>query len=159
MRNIVTRLLAKGVLRLAERHMSRHAPDRVIGGVENPYMLRWFVLPRNRWFNIYLHNIVRSDDDRAEHDHPWISLSLMLRGVMGEYCNGRFRSISAGSLIYRGAAFKHRLVIPKSGSVVTVFVTGPKVREWGFWCPRGFVHWRDFTAGPNGETVGKGCGE
>jgi hypothetical protein len=33
------------------------------------------------------------------------------------------------------------------------------VREWGFHCPRRWVHWRQFTAGPNGETVGKGCGE
>ena len=31
--------------------------------------------------------------------------------------------------------------------------------EWGFHCPKGWVHWRDFTAGKDGEIVGKGCGE
>jgi hypothetical protein len=46
----------------------------------------------------------------------------------------------------------------------TLFLVGPRVREWGFWCPgdgggERFVHWRDFTAGENGERVGKGCGE
>ena len=26
---------------------------------------------RNKIFNIYLHQIIRSDDDRALHDHPY----------------------------------------------------------------------------------------
>ncbi|MDZ7823006.1 MAG: hypothetical protein U5K75_02470 [Ahrensia sp.] len=59
-------------------------PDLIIGGAEDPYMRRWFIIPRNRWFNIYLHEIVRSDDDRALHDHPWWSLSLVLDGQMLE---------------------------------------------------------------------------
>jgi hypothetical protein len=42
---------------------------------------------------------------------------------------------------------------------VSLFMTGPKVREWGFACPKGWVHWRDFTGGENGELVGRGCGE
>jgi hypothetical protein len=41
--------------------------------------------------------------------------------------------------------------------VWTLFLTGPRVREWGFHCPKGWVHWREFTAGEHGELVGKGC--
>jgi hypothetical protein len=41
------------------------APDFIIGGAERPYMLRWFLLPRNEVFNIYYHRILRDDDDRA----------------------------------------------------------------------------------------------
>ena len=48
----------------------RH-PDFIVGGKDNPYLLRWFVIPRNPVFNIYLHRFLRSDDDRALHDHPW----------------------------------------------------------------------------------------
>jgi hypothetical protein len=43
----------------------KRAPDQVIGGRERPYMLRWYLIPRNRFCNIYLHHFLRSDDDRA----------------------------------------------------------------------------------------------
>lgn len=72
--------------------------------------------------------------------------------------NGRRRSIRAGQITYRGANFSHRLQVG-SGGAWTLFITGPRVQEWGFWCSERFVHWRDFTSGPNGETVGRGCGE
>ncbi len=32
-------------------------------------------------------------------------------------------------------------------------------RNRGFHCPNGWVPWQEFTAGENGELVGKGCGE
>ena len=40
-------------------------PDFVIGRPGKPYLLRWWVIQRNRWFNIYLHQILENDDDRA----------------------------------------------------------------------------------------------
>lgn len=56
-------------------------PDLWIGGRENPYLIRWWLLPRNRFpINIYLHRMLRSDDDRALHDHPWWFLSIILSG-------------------------------------------------------------------------------
>lgn len=61
---------------LAKRVASRlfrpfwRAPDFYIGGNANPYLLRWWVIPRNRFFNVYLHKFLRDDDDRALHDHP-----------------------------------------------------------------------------------------
>ena len=39
----------------------------------------------------------------------------------------------------------------------TVFITGPRVREWGFHCPQGWVHWKRFTAPGDKGSVGKGC--
>lgn len=140
-------------------------PNLVIGGDSNPYLRRWFVIPRNRWFNIYLHNIVRSDDDRALHDHPWWNLSIILRGgylevipTPGATTKHVWRG--PGSIVARRPKAAHRLVVsPYSAPVWTLFITGPRLRAWGFWCPRGWVHWQDFTAGPNGETVGRGCGE
>ena len=44
------------------------APDFVIGA---DYLRRWWVIPRNDSQNVYLHDIRKSDDDRALHDHPW----------------------------------------------------------------------------------------
>lgn len=61
-------------------------PDRVIGENVDPYLLRWHLIPRNSFFNIYLHKFMRSDDNRALHDHPWAwNISLILRGQYIEH--------------------------------------------------------------------------
>lgn len=44
------------------------------------YMERWWRIPRNWATNIYFHVVRRSDDDRALHDHPWWSFSIVLEG-------------------------------------------------------------------------------
>lgn len=175
MRNRLTVYLAKWLQVLADKHMQRK-PSIIIGGDEDPYMLRWYCIPRNRALNIYLHKIVRSDDDRALHDHPWPSLSLTLSGGVTEQywdvkrARERTRMFWFGDLIYRSASFRHRLIVDSKQPTITLFITGPRIRSWGFWCPNygdarhafgshRFVPWRKFTTGPNGETIGKGCGE
>lgn len=142
------------------------SPDFVIGGLDDPYLIRWWAIPRNRFFNIYLHEIRRSDDDRALHDHPWPNCSILLSGGYVEHsiaAGGIHRQAlrAAGSVTVRGPRRAHRLeVVPCLGTAVSLFVTGPVIRHWGFHCPRaGWRHWKDFTGGPNGETVGRGCGE
>lgn len=140
-------------------HITRRPPDIQIGGADNPYLNRWYVIPRNRLFNIYLHQFMRDDDDRALHDHPWWSLSWLMRGMLGEFSKGGFKVITVGQWKFRSAKFAHRLEVPGafSGNTWTLFITSPRIREWGFHCPNGWVHWRAFTEGENGETVGKGC--
>ncbi len=130
---------------------------------------------------------MRDDDDRALHDHPWWSLSLLLgridwpRSVLIGWLHSRHalrpwrlnqgvtlheiyldrrgeqreRALETGALVPRGARFAHRMVVPIPGTM-TLFVTGPRVREWGFLCPKGWRHWKEFTAG-DGSRVGKGC--
>src|ERR1700710_2371105 len=65
-------------------------PDVLIGKQDDTYMRRWWVIPRNRWFNIYLHHFLRSDDDRALHDHPWCNLSILLSGSYLEHLTGGY---------------------------------------------------------------------
>lgn len=152
---------------LASRLLSvseRRAPDVIIGGVADPYLRRWFLIPRNRFFNIYLHQFMRSDDDRALHDHPWWNLSILLRGRYVEHTisaggiNIRTER-KAGGIKLRRAGAAHRIEL-HDGPCWTLFVTGPRLREWGFHCPRGWVHWRVFTnPADNGATIGRGCGE
>lgn len=39
---------------------------------------------------------------------------------------------------------------------MTLFTTGPKVRDWGFWTPEGFVNNEDYTETlPDGRSVVK----
>jgi hypothetical protein len=147
---------------LADRIVSlsaRCAPDIEIGGSSNPYLRRWYLIPRNRFLNVYLHQFMRDDDDRALHDHPWWSLSWMLRGALTELTAHYAYEIRAGEWRLRSPHLAHRLIVPVPGNTWTLFITGPRTREWGFHCPQGWVHWLDFTAGPHGETVGRGCGE
>lgn len=159
---MLTRFLLNAAVRLTH---SRPA-DFVIGDPDNPYLLRWWWLPRNKIFNIYVHVFLRDDDDRALHDHPWASLSLLCRGTLLEVYqdpNRLYEStkhITVGNWTYRSAKFAHRLVVPKQAySPVTIFITGPRIREWGFHCKNGWKHWKDFCGIGNKGTIGAGCGE
>lgn len=153
-------------------------PDVVIGEADNPYLLRWWIIPRNRFFNIYLHKFLRSDDDRALHDHPWLwNISILLKGNYREYTflsqgytflksTSRFAGSLSGFRFRWGKAphrvklitaidFDHYMTeIP----VWTLFITGPVVRDWGFYCPKGWRVWWDFTkATEGGNSTGRGC--
>ena len=152
--------------------MFNRKPDFIIGEANNPYMLRWWVIPRNRLFNIYLHKILRSDDDRALHDHPWWNISFILKGSYIEWVPMLWRDDgvpSQSSLpihrhrwlpVFRRARAAHRLEIIAGKPVWSLFITGPKLREWGFWCPKGWRHWNDFVSiTPGGNEIGKGCGD
>lgn len=64
--------------------------DGIDGGERRPYLTRWHLIPRNRWFNLYLHKFVHGDDERALHDHPWPSASLILGGRYIEHTSEWF---------------------------------------------------------------------
>lgn len=139
-------------------------PHFYIGGTERPYMLRWFLIPRNSFLNIYLHKFMRDDDDRALHDHPWWFFSLMIAGRYTEHVDDWCFHRRAPSIAFRRAEHRHRVELPKdkSGRPIpcwTIVITGPKSRTWGFWCPKGFVPWFDFVDQSDHGNVGKGCGE
>jgi hypothetical protein len=133
----------------------RRHPDYVIGGADDPYIRRWWVIPRNRFFNIYLHHIVRSDDDRALHDHPWLNMSILLRGSYREVMPHASKVRRAGAVVLRRSTALHRLEI-FDGGCWSLFITGPRIREWGFMCPQGWRHWKVFTS-DDGTRVGRGC--
>lgn len=97
------------------------------------YMRRWRAI-HTRWFGIRVHHIVRSDDDREMHDHPFSFVSVILKGgyvehrpgcrclrapdgghlarVVGTGC--RFRR--PGSFVFRRAEDLHRLDLKREVS-------------------------------------------
>jgi hypothetical protein len=140
-------------------------PDFVIGGDENPYLKRWFVIPRNPVCGAYLHQFLRSDDDRALHDHPYtFNCSILLQGEYVEHTieiGGIHRRDhrKAGDHKFRLGPAPHRIELI-SGECWTLFLTGPRYREWGFHCvDRGFVPWYIFTKADKPGEIGIGCGE
>lgn len=163
-------------------YLLRGRPHQVIYNNANPtpYLLRWYIIPRNRWLNIYLHKFLRDDDDRALHDHPWPFWSLLFNRGYLEYTtqapNPHVRK--PWSLAFRPAEWRHRVALPHRfymhegfkcygpQPVWTLVITGPKCRTWGFWCTtygdpdhgmwsengERFVRWQDWSESD-------GCGE
>ena len=168
--------LARRASRRLEKDLSN--PDVVIGrqNVKGPYLLRWHLIPRNPFLNVYLHNFRRSDVDFALHDHPWLfNLSYVWSGRMYEWepwkpdiqrhglasaCKHPVRRhLIAGEVKFRWGRCPHRIEIPKGvREVWTIFITGPRIRKWGFWCPKGWMAFDDLTrkTGKEIDQV-KGC--
>ncbi|MCH9731735.1 MAG: hypothetical protein K0U84_18995 [Actinomycetia bacterium] len=129
-------------------------PHQVIGPHADPYLMRWFLLPRNGLINIYLHRFCSSDPS-APHDHPWHFLSIVLKGKCREIGERDTVVRRPGSAAIRRASSRHRVEL-LGHPVTTVIITGPRCRAWGFWCPRPFqparfVPWQEFGL--------RGCGE
>ena len=136
--------------------MSSRSPDFVIG---DDYLRRWWIVPRNELANVYLHEILHSDDDRALHDHPWANTSLLIDGSYIEHTPADSFVRDPGALVTRAATDAHRLEIPSGGRAVSLFITGPVIREWGFHCPQGWRPWREFVDARDKGKIGRGCGE
>jgi hypothetical protein len=142
----------------------KRSPDFIIGSPDRPYLLRWWLIPRNRFFNVYLHKIMRDDDDRALHDHPWANLSIILSGGYLEWRShawDKYMDVvwrGRGSIVFRRATDAHRLSLGADGTPCwSLFITGPRVREWGFWCPQGWRVWHEFVDAKDSGQVGRGC--
>lgn len=166
-------LITNWVRNKALNHIKDREPDFVIGPKGDPYMLRWWFIPRNHYFNIYIHMILHDDDDRAMHDHPWASLSLLCQGNITEHYKAkldrkiggpiyvdRVRHFKPNDWVYRSSKFAHRLEIDNYHieTPITVFMTGPRVRDWGFHCDNGWVPWKEFVA-EDKDGNARGCGE
>lgn len=147
--------------RFAYRVALSRKPDVVIGDY---YLSRWWLIPRNRFFNIYLHHFQKSDDERALHCHPWTNVSCLIEGRYIEHTiaaggvNHR-KVYEAGALKFRTGSYAHRIEMFPGETTWSLFITGPKYREWYFHCKSRLVHWRDFTAPGNVGQIGIGCGD
>lgn len=157
--------LPEFIVRAARRRLDAVAqsrpPDFVIGKPGDDYLRRWWILPRNGLFNVYLHQFRRSDDDRALHDHPWWNASILLDGEYTEHTIAaggvNIRKVyHAGDIKLRGARTAHRIEL-HDGPCWTLFVTGPRLRDWGFHCPAGWRPWQQFVNSRNAGEIGPGC--
>lgn len=127
-----------------------------------PYMVRYYLF-ECRWFDIYIHQIMRSDDSPDFHDHPWPFFHVILEGRYFEESPDIFESLTTpgkqivsfdhnlrkpGFMAFRPADYAHRLELTH-GEVWTLVISGRKRREWGFLdritgC---WTQWRKYTEG------------
>lgn len=120
-------------------------PDLTIAldGNSPAYLYRWHVIPRNEKANTYLHIQVANDPERPLHDHPWDNMSVIISGGYDELLQAlpwpggyvETKKRRPGHVVFRQAAQPHRLLLaPGVPYTISLFSTGPKVKEWGFWC-------------------------
>lgn len=117
------------------------------------YMERYWLVPPSKWlpFDIRIHKILRSDNDRHMHDHPWASLSWILRGKYHEempldqkqnpaldLTRQRVRPMSEGCIAWRKATDRHMLKL-YDGPVYSMFFMWTYQQKWGFYTPKGKV--------------------
>ena len=129
----------------------------VMDRVENePYLERYYLFLKERErfpFNIFLHKFLKSDPDDV-HDHPWPYATLILRGgyyewgpvfdtvgrKIGEVQHwrkpGHFRTCSANSF--------HRIELDPNVTCWTLFMPGPKQRDWGFLVQNKWIQWEQY---------------
>jgi len=125
---------------------------------EEPYLERYYVFLKERQnfpFNIFLHKFLKSDPDDL-HDHPWPYATLILKGgyyewtpnfdstgnVVGETRHwrgpGHFRLCNSDSY--------HRIELKEGVTAWTLFMPGPKTKEWGFLTNNNWVQWETYLS-------------
>lgn len=116
------------------------------------YMERRWLLVIPGLFSIRMHKILRSDDDRALHDHPFNYASLILSGGYFELTPDPFggphevrRWCPPGSFRYARAESLHRLEIEPGQVAVTLFFIGRRKRAWGFQTAEGWTPHRAYA--------------
>ena len=147
-------ILLRPLVWVVKQYVASQPPDEEITIHGEPYMNRWKTLPVNRTFNTFIHYFMHSDEDRAQHDHPWDNVSILLEGSYIERLSGgRMRVRKAGDVVVRRATEQHRIELFRDierGTevpVLTIFIRFKKWREWGFICTDGrWFHWRNFLA-------------
>lgn len=137
-------------------------PDLVISPDGKPYLYRWHIT-RTPQACVYFHIQIGDDPERPLHDHPWDNFSVILAGGYTEILSeregppGRIVPVfnrKKGDVITRKAGWPHRLLLPAEHPyTMTLFSTGPKVREWGFWYPTGWKPYTDVTRTADGQSV------
>ncbi len=134
-------------------------PCRIImscSAARGPLLTRYHLV-KSRLFGIYLHHLHTSDEDRALHDHPWSFVTILLSGGYFEWTPGPQASRHVAhaivcltrtwhpcfNILYRPAEFAHRLELVRP--VWTLVFRWRVRREWGFFAPGGWLHWRKYS--------------
>jgi len=115
-----------------------------------PYLIRYHVMNTraiennaflNKWFwwasfRLTVHNTLRSDEDSALHDHPWVWASWILSGgYIERTLEGDFVR-NPGHLRFRSHRAFHSLILDpahiEQKEVWSIFFMGPHRHQWGF---------------------------
>ena len=123
--------LSKFLLWLDKIGRKRVIMDRY---ANEPYLTRYYLFLKDRKkfpFNVFLHNFHKGDLDDL-HDHPWPYFTLILSGGYWETTPKGVFWRGPGHFRISGSRSLHRIQLEPDIDVWTLFIPGPKLREWGF---------------------------
>lgn len=86
---------------------------------------------------IRVHHILRKDNAREPHDHPWNARTIILDGYYVEERGDLMFSRVPGDTATLNFGEFHRIVHMPDDGVWTIFITGRKRGTWGFLMPDG----------------------
>ncbi len=127
------------------------------------YMKRWKFMP-DRLPGFRLHNIIKSDQDRELHDHPFSFLSIILKGGYFEYReDGSKKWYGPGSVLWRPGKTLHRIELAPQFAYIdrgatyeevddgevpawTFVLRSKHFRNWGFQTISGWMPWEKFVS-------------
>ena len=123
-----------------------------------PYLERYYLFLKDRKsfpFNVFLHKFLNSDPDDV-HDHPWPYATLILKGGYWEWVpvfNSEGKMV-AEERYWRGpghfriskATSYHRIELKEGVTCWTLFMPGPRRRDWGFLVNDEWVHYEEYMA-------------
>jgi hypothetical protein len=106
-----------------------------------PLMLRWHLIGCGS-FALMLHCFLRSDHDRAFHDHPWTFITFLLTSYREHTPQGIFTR-RRFSILYRPAEWAHwvETIKPLTWTLVIHF---RRKRQWGFHTDHGWIDWKTY---------------
>lgn len=123
---------------------------------DQPYLERYYLFLKDRKnfpFNVFLHKFLKSDVDDV-HDHPWPYATIILKGGYYEWTpqfgpDGKkigeiARWCGPGSVRLAGAKSLHRIELDPNVTCWTLFMPGPKQRDWGFLVKNKWVQWEEY---------------
>lgn len=114
-----------------EKRASTYTPDLEVENDGAVYLERWHLIPKNWFFNIYLHRFTNSDFP-VPHSHPWFSLAFIIKGSFIEHRPGKTpRHCFERKLYFRTPWTLHWLEMIRDVTW-TLFITGPVIKPWGF---------------------------
>lgn len=125
-------------------------------------------------YTVRLHKILKSDDDRALHDHPWAFTSIILSNgyieVLGQWkswdemkygmlsldsrltvtqdSEGRwiaYRWVGQGEINSADATTWHRLILLNSKPTWSLFISGKREHGWGFLLDGRKIGWKQYS--------------
>ena len=125
---------------------------------QDTYMRRWWLfnpypgsdqaaLRKHAWLpvSVRMHHIMRPDEDRHLHDHPWDARSILLTGWYSETREDGTRVRIAGDTYALKHGEFHRINdVDQVTGVMTIFITYRYRGTWGFKVAGKKVPWRTY---------------
>jgi hypothetical protein len=156
-----TEFESKGIIERILDHLFKHRT--IVNCDRDAYLFRWYVFKTKR-ITLFIHKFIRSDEDRALHDHPWSFLVIPIWQGYIEHSDlpcGCFMCRNHPTMPpyrmtvkrrvwpilgsrFRHGTYRHRVELIEDKPAWSLFFHFTEFRDWGFHMPDGFVQWAKF---------------